>query len=71
MREEDILYENGNFWVSREQFGTGRFKPKSNGYAVNENKVTHSVRRHIIGIDGERGMVRAKTECDKLAEQHR
>jgi hypothetical protein len=67
MKQETPLYENGRFWVRRAQFGSGRFKPKSNGYEVYESGITHSVRRAIIGFEGERGLSRAIAEADRLA----
>jgi len=71
MTEDDILYENGNFWVCRKQFGSGRFRPKSEGYEVYENGITHSKRVAIIGYAGEEGLKRAIAEADKRAECQR
>ena len=61
------IYENGNFWVCKEQFGSGRLKPKSNGYAVYENGITHAKRVAQIGWDGQKGLERAIAEADKRA----
>ena len=62
-----ILYENGPFWVTAAEFGTGRFEPKGKGFEVYENGVTHSTRRAIIGWVGEKGLTRAIAEADRLA----
>lgn len=60
MKECDILYENGSFWVSRgQQFGKG--------FEVYEAGITHSVRRAIIGYEGQKGLDRAKAEADRRA----
>lgn len=68
MTEDHILHENGNFWVCREQFGTGRFKPKSEGFAVYENGITHAKRVASIGSAGEEGLRRAIAEADRRAQ---
>ncbi len=68
MKESDILHENGPFWVCAAEFGSGRFKPKSKGFEVWESGITHSVRRAVIGYEGEEGIARAKAEADKRAE---
>lgn len=69
MRESDILFESGPYWICREQFGSGRFKPKSNGFAVYKTGITHSVRVASIGYEGEKGLQRAKQEIvRRLAE---
>jgi len=60
MKTSDILYENGNFWVCRnQQFGKGFEVYKVNG--------THSVRVAIIGFEGQYGLERAKSEADRRA----
>jgi hypothetical protein len=64
-----ILYENGPFWVCAAEFGSGRFKPKSKGFEVYENGVTHSTRRAIIGHEGEAGLKRAIAEADRRAKK--
>ena len=61
------LYENGHFWVSVAEFGTGRFRPKSKGYEVWHSGITHSTRRASIGYPGEEGLKRAIAEADRLA----
>ena len=65
----EILYENGDFWVRAEQFGSGRFKPKSSGYAVYRTGVTHSTRVAQIGWEGEIGLAKAKAEADRRAKE--
>ena len=67
MTESDILHENGDYWVCAEVFGSGRFKPKSNGYAVYVNGITHATRVATIGFAGEPGLTRAIAECDRRA----
>lgn len=57
MRESDILYENGRFWVAREHYG----------FAVYEVGVTHSTRVASIGFKGDTGYLRAKAETDRRA----
>jgi hypothetical protein len=65
--ENDILYENGDYWVSAEEFGSGRLRPKSSGYIVWRNGITHATAAYTIGIAGEAGLARAIAEADKLA----
>lgn len=67
LKESDILHQNGNFWVCREEFGSGIFRPKSIGYAVYEDGITHSKRVAQIGWEGNKGFHRAIAECDKRA----
>jgi hypothetical protein len=63
MKPTDILYENGDFWVSRnQQFGKGFEVYRVNG--------THSVRVAIIGFEGQPGLERAKAEADRRAFAH-
>lgn len=62
----EVLYENDPFWVRAAEFGSGRFKPKSKGFEVYENGVTHSTRRAAIGWEGEKGLTRAIAEADRL-----
>lgn len=62
-----VLYENSPFWVCAAEFGSGRFRPKSKGYEVYENGVTHATRRAIIGSEGPEWFERAKAEADKRA----
>jgi hypothetical protein len=57
MRESDILYENGPFWVCREHYGFGVYKVG----------VTHSTRVANIGFKGDDGLQRAKAETDRRA----
>jgi hypothetical protein len=60
MKEQEILYENGPFWVCRgQQFGKG--------FEVYRAGVTHSVRVAVIGYEGQVGLDRAKAEADKRA----
>ncbi len=55
MRESDILYQSGPYWVCR----------KGKGFEVYKDGVTHSVRVASIGFEGEKGLQRAKAECDR------
>ncbi len=59
-----ILYENGDFWVCKEQFGTG-----NDGYAVYKNGITCSTRVARIGYRGREGFKKAVKICDKRAAQ--
>lgn len=65
--ESYILYENGDFWVSDATFGTGNFKPKTEGFQVWECTITHSKLRGSFGFAGEKGLAMAKAYADKLA----
>lgn len=60
MKESDILYENGNFWICKAI-------DEKKGYEVYENGITHSVRRAIVGYTGKTGLDKAKSYCDRLA----
>jgi hypothetical protein len=57
MKESDILYENGKFWVCKSE--------TRKGFEVYEIGITCSTRCAIIGYEGEKGLEIAKTECDK------
>ena len=57
MIEEDILYENGYYWVCKSK----------NGYEVYKNGITHCTRCAIIGYEVEKGLNRAIFECNKRA----
>lgn len=57
----NILYENGQFWVRREQFG------KTIGYAIYENDGTSARRVARIGFTADIGLRRAIAECDRRA----
>ncbi len=52
-----ILYENGKFWVCKAK----------HGYEVYETGITHSVRRAIIGYEGQEGLAKARAEADRRA----
>lgn len=58
MKENDILYENGDYWVCREHYG----------FAVYKTGITHSVRVASIGFKGDEGLQRAKAEADRRAQ---
>ncbi len=63
MKECEILYENGPFWVRRgQQFGKG--------FEVYKAGATHSVRVAVIGYEGQVGLERAKAEADRRASAH-
>jgi hypothetical protein len=60
MTEEQIVYENGNFWAAK----------ITNGYyEVYENKITHAVRCGTIHFptNNEKALSRAIAECDRKA----
>lgn len=58
MRESDILYQKGDFWVCKAT-------DASKGFEVYRDGVTHATRCAIIGYKGDDGLQRAKTECDR------
>ncbi|WP_461533454.1 hypothetical protein [Sinomicrobium sp.] len=60
MTEEQIVYENGNFWVAK--LGSGQ-------YEIYKNMLTHAVRCGIVsyGNDNEKALKAAITECDRKA----
>lgn len=62
MKESDILYEAGNYWVSKAKFAN---LPK--GYVVWETGLTHSRLVARVGFEGHEGLERAKTEANKRA----
>ncbi|WP_165672895.1 hypothetical protein [Metapseudomonas otitidis] len=55
-RLEDIKHETANHWV----LAVG-----DKGYEVYRNGITHSTRVARIGFKGERGLERAKLECER------
>ena len=57
MRESDILYQNGLFWVCTTK----------RGYEVYRDNNTHAVRVASIGYPGAEGLRRAIAEADKRA----
>ena len=59
MKESDILYQNGDFWVCKAL--------KNTGFEVYRDGLTHSTRVAIIGYTGEEGLSRAKAEADRRA----
>ena len=60
LKESDILFEIGDYWVCESQ--------KWKGYEVLKNGVTHSVRVAQIGFEGEKGLEKAKEEAIKRAK---
>ena len=62
MKESDILYEVGEYWVSRAKFAN-----ISKGYVVWKNNLTHSKLVARIGFEGNEGLNRAKAEASKRA----
>lgn len=58
--EEDILLEIGDYFVLPALFGTGRFKPKSEGLQVWKNGATHATIAAHIGHTGEEGIEQAR-----------
>lgn len=60
MSESDILLHLPPFWVAKTQFGTGRFKPRSEGFEVLKEGATHSTIITRIGFSGEKGFHMAK-----------
>ena len=67
MTESGILHEAGPYWVSAATFGSGRFKPKSSGFRVWRQGLTHSTLAATIGHPGDRGFAMAVDTADTLA----
>jgi hypothetical protein len=59
IRESDIAYERGEYWVLR----------TSKGFEVYKNGITHSVRCAIIGFRGDGGLARAVAEIDRRTQK--
>ena len=66
LKESDILFQIGDFWVKKELFGSGKFKPKSEGYVVYKCGVTCSTQVAIIGFSGDVGLRLAKEKATSL-----
>lgn len=64
MSENQIVYEQGNYFVVAATFGSGRFKPKSHGFQVYEQGITHAKLAATIGYDGQNGLEKAKAWID-------
>lgn len=60
LKESDILFEIGDYWICKSETWKG--------YEVMKNGVTHSVRVASIGYEGEIGFEKAKTEAIKRAK---
>ena len=65
MTEDDILYDTGRFWVRRELVGSGRFKPQSVSFLVDQTGATHSTRVSAMPT-----LERAKAEADRREQEH-
>lgn len=64
LKEEDILYEQGRYWVKK----ADSFK----GFEVYEVGITHSKRVARIGFVGEEGLRKAETEINRrLADERK
>lgn len=57
MKERDILYQRGAYWVTK----------AARGYEVYRTGVTHSTRCATIDFAGQAGLARAIKECDRRA----
>ena len=55
LKEKDIVYENGKFWVLRTK----------QSYEVMETRITHSLRWDVIRRSYPNALERAKQTCDK------
>lgn len=64
MKESDILFEVGDYWVSTSKAANLKWK----GYVVWENNLTHSRLVASIGFEGNEGLERAKQEAIKRAQ---
>lgn len=60
LKESDILFELGIYWVC---------KGNKSGYEVYRTGITHSTRVAIIGYEGEKGLERAKAECERRIKE--
>lgn len=60
LKESDILFEIGDYWVCKSKAWKG--------YEVMKNGVTHSIRVVQIGYEGEIGLEKAKSEAMKRAK---
>jgi hypothetical protein len=58
LKEEDILYQKGNYWVCEDLKGY---------YGVYRDTITHAERCAIY--KGEKGLEHAKSECDRRNER--
>lgn len=58
MKEKDILFESGDYWICKEKVIFKVFK----------NGVTHATLCATIGYDGEKGLNRAKDEITRRIE---
>lgn len=63
MKESDILFEVGDYWVSHAKFANLK-----KGYIVWKNNLTHSKLVARIGFEGNEGLERAKQEAVKRAQ---
>ena len=63
LKESDILFEIGDYWVCESH--------KWKGYEVLKSGVTHSVRVAQIGYEGEIGLEKAKAEATKRFNNER
>ena len=59
MKESDIIYEKGDFFVLKAK----------HGYEVYKNGLTHSTRCAIIGYKGEIGINKAIAEIDRRIKE--
>ena len=57
MKERDILFERGCYWIK----ASDRFK----GFEVYQTGLTHSTRVASIGYAGQPGLDRAKAEIER------
>ena len=61
IREADIVYENGSFWVLRDRQAGG-------AYVVLRAGLTHAVSDSAYALDDD-GLSIAKARCDYLAKR--
>ena len=64
MKESDILFEVGDYWVSTAKSDGLTWK----GYVVWRTDLTHSKLVARIGFEGNEGLERAKQEANKRAQ---
>ncbi len=62
MKEQEILYQNGDFWVCK-----GYKNGQHISYEVYKDGVTHATRCAVIGLGENHGLQRAINEAAKLA----
>lgn len=61
--EEDILYQNGPYWVVKEK------RHGREMFLIYRDESTHSVLFGTIDYEGEKGLSLAKEKCDQYTKK--